>query len=443
MATIEEAVIGSEIEIYKTPSAYMMIDLNPGKVGGAKRFGSFACLDQDASHLESKVSAIAQSYSWDVRSDCYIVFDLSLGVQEVDGRTYLSPFVYHLKRTIEERGYIVKGLIGREKIFSESPENWKKVTLGNHQEIKNIEYDIAILEDLAATQSVYLGCHFAPRSCTTNYWDNDTCRNGFINNFLDLPSINWLFMRECEFSPYKDAFVFSRKTDLNVKDELVSLARGNEELREKCEEMKRRGHLYAAIKDLSKMSIGGRGVSFIDLNELDGLVAVPSTALVMPYFQVEPTQIDGARVVLQTRMVYSSVRSPAPDFIFAKVYSENNVNTRPMNLSSMCTDFIVWDLRDGMYHIHSLSKGKSAIRKSTEREKADYRMFFEPMIAEVFPEIKKVEQKLLDVGIDSTTLFRFYKKMKKQQFVPGAIYPFLNLFQGLSIISESIAKEVK
>src|SRR3989344_2214870 len=304
---MEEKIIGCEIEVYQTPSSYMMVDLNPGKLGGAKRFGSFAGLDSQANGLETRIGNIARSFSWDVRDDCYIVFDMSLGIQDVEGRTYISPLVYEIKRAIEDRGYKVKGFVGRDKIFSEKTDNWKSVEVNDKLEVTNVIFDNEVLSDLANTQSVYLGCHFAPRSCEPNNWNEDTCRNGFINNFLDLPGINWLFMRESEFSPYKDAFVFSRANGLNVRDENISVARGDEELHERCEEMRRKGHRYATIKDLARMSIGGRNISFMDLNQLEDIGKIPPTALVMPYFHTEPTIIGEERVILQTRMVYSSI----------------------------------------------------------------------------------------------------------------------------------------
>ncbi|MFH1276233.1 MAG: hypothetical protein ABIH82_03905 [Candidatus Woesearchaeota archaeon] len=423
-----ETIIGSEIEVYKTSNGYMMVDLNSGKLGGAKRLGSFASVGREVNGLEEKIANVARSYTWDINEDCYIVFDTQLGIQEVDGIKYISPLIYEVKRAIEEKGYKVKGFVGRDKIFSESHDNWKTVQVSDNLEVKAISSDDGVLRDLANTEAVYFGCHFAPTSCNPNCWDEDTCRNGMINNLIDLPGINWLFMRESEFTPYKDAFMFSRGNSLNIRDESIQLVRGEEELYQKFIEMNRKGHQYAVIKDLARMSIGGRSVSFVDLSQPENYNGIPSTALVMPYFHIEPTLIGDRKFVLQTRMIYSSVQKSEPDFVFAKVYPGNGANSKPSNLSSVCADFVVWDLQDGMYHLTSLEKGKLSVSVSSYEEQVALREHFESVVETIFPEIKKVERKLQEIGTDYGQLFHFYKRMKKQKLVPGNIHPFLNLF---------------
>ena len=420
--------IGSEIEIYKTPGGYMMMDLNSGKLGGGKRLGAFACLYEQASELEKKVENIARAYTWDVRHDCYVVFDIQLGIQEIEGTSYVSPLIHEVKKAIEERGYMVKGFIGRDKIFSEDPKNWKVVEVNDELQVKSISYDEHALEDLAESEAVYLGCHFAPPSCRKNQWDEDTCRNGFINNFIDLPGVNWLFMRGNQHSPYYNAVVFSRENELNIKDDSFPSIRGSDAIRQRLEEMRRQGQRYVVIKDISKMSIGGRGISFGDLDKPTTCEGIPSPALVMPYFPIEPTKTNEGDVIIQTRIIYSFEGKAKPQFVFAKMYLVNGMSPEPYNLSSFCTDFVVWDIRDYFYYLKSPSRGKLSCRKVSTTKNKGLRRHFESVIEQCMSDIGDVERGLQYMGTDQVKLLEFYRAMKKKKLVPGNIHPFLNLF---------------
>lgn len=332
------------------------------------------------------------------------MFDIPTSVLSVNREPRLSPFIQAVVNSIQDRGYRVLGMIGREKTFSQSSDNWKRVINNGSVEVVD---DATIVDQLREAPAIYLGCHFLPPGLKQAEFDEPTKMAGMVNNFLDLPGVNFRLLDGLH-SPYAHAVVMGS----NRQRELERLGIACMERSELTDRLRSGAKLV--VKDIGRMSIGGAGVEIVDQTRADDYLNVKA-AVVTPFVEFPLVETGEGPRLLQTRILYSP---KGPELVAAKLLPPGEQNSSGFADTAAVFDF------EQVYLLKTPQRGVLKIVPTVDAELVRH---FEQAVEQGMPLVNEVERRLQQLA-EPETMQKHFKECKRAGLVPGSAMAYLNPF---------------
>jgi len=422
-------MIGTEVEIFRYHGRVQFLDPNVGKVGGAKRF-LYPLLHDNL--LSDRVMRLARSVV-DTQNDSYIISDHQTGIKTFEGRPFISPFLHAVKSVIEERGYRCLGLILRNGLSRLNPKHWHTIDMNENGEMLSDEYSSTRIEALRDAPAVHLGCHFAPKGCQDNQWDENTRRNGLVNNVFDLPGVSPWFLHDFDNTPYKHAVIYYPETKFPDHTPDVPHIRGLDALAQLFKQYQSDGFTYAALKKTNAMSLGGARVKFAPLAGINALDRIDVPTFISPYYAFDVNETPQGPAVIQTRVLYSKDNNIRPEIVCAKIYPCPDP-TQPANFSEYCPHVYLWDLGDNLWHIEAADHDDSRphqhinIERIKSRDARAFASILNDTLTQALSPLSALEHRLSDIGSTYASAHALYERRKTDKLVPPKAKEYLRNF---------------